>query len=73
MGFTFDKNERQLDPEYIAAIKNVPAPINISQLTSFLGLVRHCSSFLPKLHLIRNNLLKKDVPRNWSPGLPSKI
>ncbi|BHF81903.1 hypothetical protein SprV_0802503800 [Sparganum proliferum] len=47
----------------------MPAPKNVSQLRSFLGLVSYYSSFLPSLHDVRtplNRLLQKDAPWCWS-------
>ena len=70
LGFIFDKAGRRPDPENISAIKNMPSPTDIKTLHSFLGLVSHYSSFLPKLHRIRsprNHLLKKEITWNWSP------
>ncbi|BHF62582.1 hypothetical protein SprV_0200556400 [Sparganum proliferum] len=48
----------------------MPAPKNVSQLRSFLGLISYYSSFLPSLHDVRaplNRLLQKDAPWCWSP------
>ena len=53
LDFKFNKNGRRLDLEHIAVIKSMPTQINILQLCSFLGLVNHYSSFLPKLHRVR--------------------
>ena len=47
----------------------MPIPKNLKTLRLFLGLVSHYSSFLPELHQVRgplNQLLKKDMPWNWS-------
>nr|VZI10576.1 unnamed protein product [Spirometra erinaceieuropaei] len=49
----------------------MPAPKNVSQLRSFLGLIGYYSAFLPSLHDVRaplNRLLKKDAPWCWSPA-----
>ena len=69
LGFIFDKNGRRPDPENIHVIKQLTAPMDVSTLRSFLGLVSHYSSFLPELHKLRgplNNLLQKDTKWNWS-------
>nr|VZI26483.1 unnamed protein product [Spirometra erinaceieuropaei] len=60
---------RHPDPENIRAIQRMPAPKNVSQLRSFLGLIRYYSAFLPSLHDVRaplNRLLQKDAPWCWS-------
>ncbi|BHF61010.1 hypothetical protein SprV_0100398000 [Sparganum proliferum] len=70
LGFVFDVNSRHPDPENIRAIQRMPAPKNVSQLRSFLGLISYYSSFLPSLHDVRaplNRLLQKDAPWCWSP------
>ncbi|BHF82498.1 hypothetical protein SprV_0802563600 [Sparganum proliferum] len=61
---------RHPDPENIRAIQRRPAPKNVSQLRSFLGLISYYSAFLPSLHDVRaplNCLLQKDAPWCWSP------
>nr|VZI38168.1 unnamed protein product [Spirometra erinaceieuropaei] len=70
LGFVFDANGRHPDPENIRAIQRMPAPKNVSQLRSFLGLISYYSAFLPSLHDVRaplNRLLQKDAPWCWSP------
>ncbi|BHF75482.1 hypothetical protein SprV_0501857800 [Sparganum proliferum] len=69
LGFVFDVNGRHPDPENILAIQRMPAPKNVSQLRSFLGLISYYSAFLSSLHDVRaplNRLLQKDVPWCWS-------
>nr|VZI43738.1 unnamed protein product [Spirometra erinaceieuropaei] len=70
LGFVFDVNGRHPDPENIRAVQQMPAPKNVSQLRSFLGLISYYSAFLPSLHDVRaplNRLLQKDAPWCWSP------
>ncbi|BHF63607.1 hypothetical protein SprV_0200660100 [Sparganum proliferum] len=70
LGFVFDVNGRHPDPENIRAIQQMPAPKNVSQFRSFLGLISYYSAFLPSLHDVRaplNRLLQKDAPWCWSP------
>nr|VZI51435.1 unnamed protein product [Spirometra erinaceieuropaei] len=65
LGFVFDVTGRHPDPENIRAIQRMPAPKNVSQLRSFLGLISYYSAFLPSLHDVRaplNRLLQKDAP-----------
>nr|VZI26348.1 unnamed protein product [Spirometra erinaceieuropaei] len=69
-GFIFDVTDRCPDPENIRAIQRMPAPKNVSQLRSFLGLISYSSAFLPSLHDVRaplNHLLQTDAPWCWSP------
>nr|VZI38266.1 unnamed protein product [Spirometra erinaceieuropaei] len=70
LGLVFDVNGRHPDPENIRAIQQMPAPKNVSQLRSFLGLISYYSAFLPSLHDVRaplNRLLQKDASWCWSP------
>nr|VZI45759.1 unnamed protein product [Spirometra erinaceieuropaei] len=75
LGFVFDVTGRHPDPENIRAIQQMPAPKNVSQLRSFLGLISYYSAFLPSLHDVRaplNRLLQKNAswttPNPASPG-----
>ncbi|BHF83684.1 hypothetical protein SprV_0902682800 [Sparganum proliferum] len=68
--FVFDATSHHPDPENIRAIQQMPAPKNVSQFRSFLGLISYYSAFLPSLHDVRvppNRLLQKGVPWCWSP------
>ncbi|BHF84812.1 hypothetical protein SprV_0902796400 [Sparganum proliferum] len=56
LGFVFDVSGRHPDPKNIWAIQRMPAPKNISQLRSFLGLISYFSAFLPSLHDVRTPL-----------------
>nr|VZH96691.1 unnamed protein product [Spirometra erinaceieuropaei] len=70
LGFVFDANGRHPDPENIRAIQRMPAPKNVLQLRSFLGLISYYSAFLPSLHDVRaplNRRLQTDAPWCWSP------
>nr|VZH95151.1 unnamed protein product [Spirometra erinaceieuropaei] len=71
LGFVFDVTGLHPDPENIRAIQRMPAPKNVSQLRSFLGLISYYSAFLPSLHDVRaplNRLLQKDAPWCWYPN-----
>ena len=51
------------------SISEFPTPQNVDELRRFLGMVDYMSKFLPHatdvIHPL-HNLLKKDVPWNWS-------
>ena len=62
LGHIIDKDGRRPDPERATAIKDMPAPDNVTTLLSFLGLANYYKSFIKKLHDLRaplNELLKK--------------
>ena len=57
-----DAKGRKSDPSMSSAIKNMPAPTNVSALQAFLGLVIFYGNFIPYMHVLRlplNKLLKK--------------
>ena len=45
-----DKDGRRPDPERATAIKDMPAPDNVTTLQSFLGLANYYQSFIKNLH-----------------------
>ena len=54
--------------EKIRAIKQAPAPTNVTQLKSFLGLISYYGKFLPNLSTTLSplyRLLQKKVPWRW--------
>ena len=58
------------NPDKIKAISTYPAPQNNKQIKQFLGLVGYYRRFIKNFSLIAKpltQLLKKDVPFNWSP------
>ena len=69
LGQIIDENGRRPDPERAAAIKDMPAPKNITSLQSFLGLANYYNVFVPNIHKLRaplNELLKKDQKWIWT-------
>ena len=53
---------RMPNPLRLSAIKNMPAPTNVSTLQAFLGLANYYGNFIPNIHILRaslNRLLKK--------------
>ena len=70
LGHIIDKEGRRPDPERSIAIKEMPAPQNVSSLQSFLGLANYYQTFIPNMHDLRaplNELLKKDKAWEWTP------
>ena len=70
LGYFINKDGRWLDPERATTIKNMPAPINVSSLQSFLGLANYYRMFIPNIHNLRvplNELLKKGKDWEWTP------
>lgn len=69
LGHIINRHGRKPDPERATAIKDMPAPTNISELQSFLGLANYYQVFIKNMHDLRaplNKLLKKDQPWHWS-------
>ncbi len=65
-------NEKGLHPvdEKVEAVRKAPAPSNVSELRSFLGMVQYYHSFLPNLATNLaplHELLKKNVLWEWTP------
>ena len=59
----------QATPEKVEAICQAPAPTNVTELHSLLGLVNYYGRFVPNLATILhplNSLLKTDVKWNWT-------
>ena len=70
LGHKIDKEGRRPDPERSIAIKEMPAPQNVSSLQSFLGLANYYKTFIPNMHDLRaplNELLEKDKAWDWTP------
>ena len=70
LGHIIDKDGRRPDTERATAIKDMPAPDNVTTLQSFLGLANYYQNFIKNLHDLRaplNELLKKDKKWGWTP------
>ena len=55
-------------PDKVQAIAMAPDPTDVSELTSFLGLVQYCQKFLPNLSFMLeplHELLRQSVPWHW--------
>lgn len=63
LGHVLDKNGISADPENTSAGKRMPAPENVAELRSFLGMVNQLARFLPNIaeetklliHLLHRN------------------
>lgn len=69
VGFIIDKQGLHPDPNKVTAIVNAPAPCNVTQLRSFLGMVNYYSKFINNLSSTLNplyKLLRKNVSWFWS-------
>ncbi|CAC5377655.1 unnamed protein product [Mytilus coruscus] len=67
-GHVIDKHGLHKTPDKIKAIKNAPAPENVSQLKSILGLINYYAKFLPDLSATLSplhNRLRKDTTWKW--------
>ena len=70
LGYIINKDGRRPDPKWATAIKDIPAPGNISSLQNFLRLAKYYHVFMPNmlnLHAPLNKLLKKDKDLEWTP------
>ena len=69
LGQIIDSQGRRPDPQRTEAIEKMPAPNNVAQLQSFLGLAQYYAIYIPKMHKLRaplNELLKKRQKWIWS-------
>lgn len=68
LGLVIDKHGVKPNPEKIAVIQNLPAPIDVPQLQSFLGAVTWYGKFISGMRELRgplDELLCKDVKFSW--------
>lgn len=69
MGYKISKEGLSTDPEKVKAITDYPTPKNLEELRRFFGMVNYLSRYLAHLTEIihpLHNLLKKNIPWNWS-------
>jgi len=68
LGHIISEHGIKPDPNKITSVMNFPAPKNVKQIKSFLGLSGYYRKFINNYSSIANpmtNLLKKDVKFNW--------
>ena len=69
LGHVVDKEGLYATLEKLKAIQEAPAPTNISELTSFLGLINYYGRFIANLATVLhplNRLLKHNVKWEWN-------
>ena len=69
LGFLINRKGIRADPERTRAISNMPAPTNVSEVHSFLGMINHYGKFIPHLHQLKRpfeELTRKDQDWNWN-------
>lgn len=69
LGHIVNKDGKKPDKNRASAIKDMPEPMDIKSLQSFLGLVSYYQDFIPDLHILRaplNDLLKKEKLWLWT-------
>ena len=69
LGHVIDKEGLHPSPEKIRAIQDAPAPQNLSELKSFLGLINYYSKFMSNLASLLHplyKLLQKEAKWEWT-------
>ena len=69
LGHQIDAQGLHPTKDKLSAIRDAPAPPNITELRSFLGLLNYYGKFIQNLSTLihpLNHLLQKDVPYSWS-------
>ena len=69
LGHRIDANGIHPLDDKLQAIAQAPAPVNVQELRSFLGLINYYGKFIPNAATILaplNRLLRKDAKWNWS-------
>ena len=69
LGHRIDAQGLHPTDDKLSAIQDAPAPRNVTELRSFLGLLNYYGKFIQNLSTLihpLNQLLQKDVPYTWS-------
>ena len=75
-GHVFSSNDITPDPAKVNSIKNLPAPTNVSEVKSLLGMVNFCNRYVPNYSTLTEpirRLTKKDTPFIWSEEQQSSL
>ena len=76
LGHIIDKDGRRPDPERATAIKDIPAPDNVTTVQGFLGLSNYYQSFIKNFHHLHaplNELLKKIKSGDGRPNVKQHL
>lgn len=71
LGYRIDEQGLHPTEEKVEAIINAPAPRNVSEIRSFLGLLNYYGKFVANLSTLLHplhQLLQADTKWNWSPN-----
>lgn len=69
-GYTFSDRGVAPDPDKVRDVQEAPAPSNISEIRSFLGMVNFCGRFVPDLSNLTKplrELMKSATTWQWGP------
>lgn len=69
LGYVISKNGLKKSSDKVEAMGNAPAPKNVNELQSFLGLVNYYRNFVPGASIILSplyELLRKGIKWHWS-------
>ncbi|XP_065089799.1 uncharacterized protein K02A2.6-like [Ochlerotatus camptorhynchus] len=69
LGHIIDKDGLRPDPAKTNAISEMPPPMNVSQLRSYLGAIKYYGRFVGQMKELQaplDRLLKKDAPWKWT-------
>ena len=70
-GYVINRDGVKPMPANVAAVKEAPAPTNLKELRSFLGMVNYYNNYLSGLSTLTeplHALMRKEVPWKWTPA-----
>ena len=68
-GYVVGKDGVRPMPSNVEAVKNAPAPTNVTELRSFLGMVNYYHAYMPNLATATeplHRLLRKEIDWSWT-------
>ncbi|XP_055590830.1 uncharacterized protein K02A2.6-like [Uranotaenia lowii] len=71
LGYLLDRHGLRPDPAKVQAINEMPAPVDVSGVRSFLGAMNYYGKFVPNMRTLRfplDELLKAGAKFNWTPA-----